>query len=298
MSDKSAVHRERCEYPEFLRKSTCNDMLRASKKDDPVGRLLLHEELSCSVPSEAVIKALITDNPLRVSMVNESGSNAFHIACSNVKAVNISIFLDFIDIYPDGLKQKNNFGMLPIHKLVMVATDSTVNVVALLIDTYRDSLKECNIELQYPIHVALAYPRKPSVEVCTLLIEKAPIAIKKADKYGHLPIHKACAKAGISPEVVEILIEKYQRGLTYQDDTGKIPLHWALIRPNADFEIVYQLLESYPEGVTISDNMKRLPLDLYMSLDFYANDITKHLVKVQQQLRTIRRGEDVKKVKK
>lgn len=169
----------RVEYPDYLRKMTIKEMLKASNHNELLnGRNLLHEELLRAQPDESVIKQLIQKMPERVSVPNEHGSIALHVACNNINSCDSSVILILLDAYPDGINIKNNLGLLPIHKAAMKCSDLSVGSLSILIDFNNNcTLSIPNKENQLPLHLALASPKVVSFEVIQTLVDSFPRAL-------------------------------------------------------------------------------------------------------------------------
>jgi len=169
----------RVEYPDFLRKMTIKEMIKASTRSElSVGRNLLHEELMRAQPDESVIKLLIQKVPERVSAPNEHGSIALHVACNNINSCDSIIMLILLDAYPNGIYVKNNLGLLPIHKAAMQCSDVSAGSLSILIEfNNNDTLSVPNKENQLTLHLALACPKVVSFEVIEILVDAFPQAL-------------------------------------------------------------------------------------------------------------------------
>jgi len=95
----------------------------------------------------------------------------------------LSLIKVLVEAYPGGVKQKNKYGFLPIHR-------------------------------------ACEYGQKE--EVIQYLDEVYPMGVETKDKQGHLPIHIACCK-NASLDVIDYLIHSYPGSMKIKNNFGYHP---------------------------------------------------------------------------
>jgi len=239
--------------------------MRASKEPtDPDGRNLLHEELERAIPNETVISSLIASNPARVSKLNDSGSNALHVASKYIKTIDPSIFLLLIEADAEICSVANHMGLLPLHKAAMNSSDLTKassRSFKMLLATYPDGIKIANNSGQLAIHLSLC-TKHPTMLIVNQLIESYPESLRIQDKFGCLPLHKAASNKKISPEIIISVLHSYRKGASYADINGFTPLHWLACQDKPNVEVIKEFLKIFPMAVHIYDNQDRKPVDL------------------------------------
>ena len=100
------------------------------------------------------------------------------------RLLEIAFFL--LERWPEGVKVKNKYGMLPIHYACQIKTATLQHFQS--------------------------------------LVEPYPEGVKVTTKNGRqLPLHIACFDA--PPDVVQYLIEKYPESINIVDGAGWLPLH-------------------------------------------------------------------------
>jgi hypothetical protein len=165
-----------------MRRVSVAEMLKLAKlRDDPPGRLLLHEELARAKPNESVIEALLASNSERASTPNDSGSLPVHVASGRIHDLDSSILLALMDAYPPALSYENVHGLLPLHKAVMaplVSSSKRANLdnITMLIEGYEPALKARTRTGQVPLHLAVSTPKVVSSELVELLLESGNVS--------------------------------------------------------------------------------------------------------------------------
>ena len=250
---------------ETMRRVSTKNMMKASKEPaDPEGRLLLHEELERAIPNETVISSLIASNPGRVSKLNDSLSNALHVASQHIKTIDPSIVLLLIEANPESCSVVNKYGVLPLHKAAMNSSDLTKassRSFKMLLATYPEGIKIANSLGQLAIHLALS-TKHPTMLIVNQLIETYPESLRIQDKFGCLPLHKAASNKKISPEIIISVLNSYRKGASYADINGFTALHWLACQDKPNVEVIKEFLKIFPMAVHISDNNDRKPVDL------------------------------------
>ena len=149
-------------------------------------------------------RALIRDHNVNVREEDEKGRTALHLALGardenssfggfggdlwpKDTPINIELIRVLLELYPDGVKVKNNIGELPLH--TACEKNAPIDVIKLLIDLYPDGVKEKNI-----------YD-------------------------GSLPLHTACQN-NAPIDVIQFLYDKYKEGASITDSYGKVPAHY------------------------------------------------------------------------
>ena len=165
------------------------------------------------------------------------GSTPLRFAAS--REAPLDVFVRILNAYPDGVKQADNEGGLPLHKA------KTADVARLLVEAHPDGVKQADEYGRLPLHVA------NTADIARLLLEAYPDGAKQFDKScGNLPLHNAK-----TADIARLLLEAYPEGVKANDKWGSPPLHFA---QTAD--IAHLLLEAYPHGAATKDKLGKLPL--------------------------------------
>lgn len=256
-----------------MRKVSVQAMMELATKPDPVGRLLLHEELSRAKPDKRVLQELLRCFPERIRATNdESRSLPLHVAALNIHTVDRATFELIVEAWPEAVGKPNAFGLLPIHKAVMAklprSTPPNMALLDRLVAAHPAGLLAKNKEGMTPLHLFINYHAKPLAEIIEFLIEKQPKAAEVVDAYGHTPLHKLVSKRP-DEEIINCLttvIDAYPAALLLGDSQGRVPLHWAVAcRDKPDLEIVAELVENAPEAVNKKDMEGFKPIQRLMS---------------------------------
>ena len=91
--------------------------------ENDVGANILFQELRKADVHEPKIREIIdSNNKILHYLTASDGSTALHIAAYNLKHVSSSLLKYIIDQYPDAAKIPNKFGLLPMHKGLLLIT--------------------------------------------------------------------------------------------------------------------------------------------------------------------------------
>ena len=124
-------------------------------------------------------------------------------------------------------------------------SQAPLDVVAALLKAFPEGAKEKNDYGWLPLHYA-AEKKGPNWEVVATLLKAFPEGAKKKNMYCALPLHDAIgSKAPL--EVVAALLKAFPEGAKEKDKNGDLTLHIA-IENQAPLEVVAALLKAFPEG--------------------------------------------------
>jgi len=114
---------------------------------------------------------------------------------------------------PDIAKQKDEYGMMPLHKAALYH-NTPVEIVAALLQAWPDAAKEKDSRLGLtPLHIA-CWNEAPS-EIVAALLQAWPDSSKQRDKHGNTPLQVACCVEA----PVEVVILLLNNWLSYKENT-------------------------------------------------------------------------------
>jgi ankyrin repeat protein len=200
---------------------------------------------------------------------------------------------DVIDVileaYPQSLEKEDDFGYLPIHRLLSGRWgDNISEMTSKIINAFPDCLvTPTSMDGELPLHIAskriecadvvrllLCYPdscqyrdhlgkfpldhaletREPNQTIIQLLVKQHPVLLSYPDESGSLRIHRILKKCSLLEktsydEVIEILVSGCESSLRVQDDSGCTPLLIACTQ-NHSLSQIYSLVRKWPEQIT------------------------------------------------
>ncbi|XRB09843.1 TIR domain-containing protein [Pycnococcus provasolii] len=123
---------------------------------------------------------------------------------------------------PGQVRQKNKYGVLPLHWAA--ANEAPLDVVRYLVEKYPDGVREKSIYGNLPLHFAA--DNKAPLDVVRYLVEKYPDGVREKSNDGQLPLHEA-ARFSAPLDVVRYLVEQYPQGVHVRGKQNKTPLELA-----------------------------------------------------------------------
>lgn len=251
---------------------------------------LLLDHLSSGRPDIAAILNICSNESSCCQLLLRDGSTLLHVACKNTKILSHpKVILSVLNAYPLAISSPNEFGFLPLHKAVSVASAEHIPSLKILIDHYPQSLMSQTRDGQGVLHLAITGPRMPSPDVIEFLCQKEPMVACITDAYGQLPLHKAAAKPRIDIDTIQILFQNNPHALTLKDNKGyfsiviyfhylhlcaflfsfcflcrMLPLHWIVCRGNPNIDVLLLIVEEYREGLLELDYEGLSPLVRYV----------------------------------
>lgn len=158
----------------------------------------LHAVLSIwntiSSPPFAIMKELADVSVTKKKIKGER--TALHLAA--LSNVNMTTFQLLIDLYPEAIKERNQFGQIPLH----LTTD--FHIAKLLINKCPETVMMADSKGRTPLHLAA------NVEVVKLLLSKYPSAVNVFDLQGLTPVHISVLKnkhTSVFEELVRVGLE-------------------------------------------------------------------------------------------
>ena len=205
-------------------------------------------------------RALIHDHSADVKEIDDKGMTALHHA---LQKSNFPIFIELVqvllELFPQGLKVRDNNGNLPIH--FACSSNSPINVVKLLISTFPEGVREKTERGDLPLHSACM--GHASVQLIQLLLDVYPNAAREKNQGGHLPFDLAVSHSFFDPsqsnlDIIKALYNSYPDAASIKTNSS-LPLHDAL-EMNAPFNVIKFLVDVFPQGVRERDFIDNLPL--------------------------------------
>lgn len=168
---------------------------------------ILWEELSEAFPNFDLLQE-ICQFPIVLHQEKSDGSIALHVACYNSNCLKSEQIINYlINLFPESVKHRNKYGLIPLHKAVTVTTVSQLDVVKSLIDRDLTTLSMKTNDGHTPLHLAISVPKVPCLELIDYLIMLNTKLLLIPDLFGHLPLHKAVSRSKVDPLIVEHLVE-------------------------------------------------------------------------------------------
>lgn len=185
----------------------------------------LHDELREASPNIELIENLCEAIPERAAITNQEGSLALHIACYNgfILEHGIEVIKLLMDVYPDSIKSKNNYGMLPLHKALSVVNRvEQLPTIEYLLSAYPEGLTSAGLDGVTPFCMLITQSKAPSLEVIQYFVRKNPEILKLPDAYGQLPLHKAVILPAkrMTAEILATMIEAFPFSASWKDSRG------------------------------------------------------------------------------
>jgi ankyrin repeat protein len=189
---------------------------------------VLFAELSEAFPSFELIKEIVDkDNQVLSERRKSDGSNALHVVCFNENAMKereiIEYLLSFSSVTSQTLvKQKNNYGLIPLHKAVCVTKSlEHLNIVKILTEVDLSTLSMKTNDGHSPLHLAISSPKFVYYEMIQYFLELNGQLALMSDLFGHLPIHKACSRSKETDlELITLLVEYCPSSMGIKDFRG------------------------------------------------------------------------------
>eukprot|EP00986_Skeletonema_menzelii_P005306 scaffold1900_cov147-Skeletonema_menzelii.AAC.4 len=232
----------------------------------PAGWYPIHSAIRRLVPSVTipnvgdavnVVKFLLNCDP-NVKFQEIHGQSLLVYACSLEYKSNIRTALEVIEAiceaHPESIRQEDNEGLLPLHKLCAntnLDETTAVAILRLLLEKYPESIRHESNRGILPIHMASMMIKSP--EFCSVLIDAYPGSerIPPTNPGARLPFHCACMKNTI--ETVAYLYNLYPDAINHETPEGAYPIHAAIrsvtdrgSNPEAAVDIVKFLLDCDP----------------------------------------------------
>eukprot|EP00964_Phaeocystis_antarctica_P077041 scaffold47726_cov53-Phaeocystis_antarctica.AAC.4 len=132
-------------------------------------------------------------------------------------------------------------------------------VVLALLAAHPEGAKEKDENGNLPLHFAVAY--EASEAVVQALLAAHPEGAKEKNTYGSLPLHRAVEEQASDAVVLALLAAHPEGAKEKSDQTSSLPLH-AAVAVEASDAVVLALLEVYPLASLRKDGSGRLPLDI------------------------------------
>lgn len=179
--------------------------------------------------------------------VNSTLDLPMHIAMRNARGLSDRVFNTLLDMNPEGVKEKNIDGSLPIH-LVCAAGVPSVYVLKLLLKAYPESLQKCS-NMCYPFQTLSGQYIKDDPS-----LEELEVSESKPRSWWDLflksPIPVYSSRDECDPkESIEV-----------EDETSFTPLHLAVLN-HAPPEAIECLIQSDIESLEIRTSKDRTALD-------------------------------------
>ena len=139
---------------------------------------------------------------------------------------------------------KNHRSALPLHRAILKL--ASLDLIDVLIELYPNGVCEKDENGLLPLHYACLYnfcmekhfndlrderDKTSWGWVLKTLIEKYPQALQETDNEGRLPLHLASSSAKTTPKALEMLLDKYPDAIARRTKSGKLPLHFAVEAP-------------------------------------------------------------------
>ena len=230
-----------------------------------------------------IVKFLLSCDPNVKFQEVVQGESLLHYACrcdygpSN-KIVALGIIKAIYDAYPEFIREEDNNGKLPLHRLCGYKDldDTTgLEMLKLLLKIYPESIQHTSGG-HLPIHIAIGASKSP--EFCRMLIEAYPGSERIVGPIGMLPIHYACMQNTV--ETVEYLYNLYPDSIEQTASNSFYPIHLAvagaMVKSTANpisgaaVDIVKFLLRCDP-NVKFQDLQSQSLLAYAVSLEYEAN---------------------------
>jgi ankyrin repeat protein len=229
-------------YPESLTKA------------DEHGCLPLHKLLKSRSSSIDDALTIIYRYPAALQHPDKDGYLPLHIECSY--QARSSIMLECIELYPESLAMADEWGCLPLHRLL--GNDAShVEEALTMIEKYPAALKHPDDRGELPIHAECIFQCR--ISVLSRCIELHPESLAIATCIGSLPLHEILYNDSSGTDAALMLIEKYPPALRHQNGRGQLPLHVACIH-HCRSSIISRCIELYPEALSQEDDKNNLPL--------------------------------------
>jgi ankyrin repeat protein len=189
---------------------------------------VLFGELSEALPSFELIKEIVEkDNLVLTEKRKRDGSNALHVVCFNENAMKEGVIIEYLLSFssstsPSLVKQKNNHGLVPLHKVVCITKcPEQFNVVKMLTEADLSALSMKTNDGHTPLHLAISSPKMVYYEMIQYFLELNGQLALISDLFGHLPIHKACSRSKETEvELIMLLVEYCPSSVGMKDLRG------------------------------------------------------------------------------
>jgi len=180
-----------------------------------------------------------------VTITNNNGDTALHIACQHCKDCNvISLLLMF---GPTSVNVYDNNGNLPLHyALKQLHPIVPSHVIAQMIQIQPSMViasRNANDPPFLPIYYAICDHPDSTVHI---MVDCNPQCLQVvADPYGRLALHIACRKGKTS--LIAFLIDKNPDAVRVRDSKHKLPIHYAsALQPSLPPIVLQQLVHTWP----------------------------------------------------
>ena len=156
--------------------------------------------------------------------------------------------LALLKAHPDGAKQKDKNGRLPLH--VAVERQAPEEVTLALLKAHPDGAKEKDENGRLLLHSAA--DRQAPEAVTLALLEAHPDGAKEKDENGRLPLHVAADRQA-PVEVMLALLDAHPDGAKDKGQYGLLPLHVAAVsgRYTWPVEVTQALLKAHPSAAML-----------------------------------------------
>ena len=145
------------------------------------------------------------------------------------------------------LQQKDNEGMLPVHRYIN-RPNPDMEIVSYLLDNYVKCTLRHDKRKRTALHFAVDHS-DPSEECVKALLLAFSKACEIPDVDGYLPLHYLLDGDRSNPIIAKLLIDAYPVAVSKPTKDGYLPLHCLLCNDYPNLEIANRLIQLFPQGV-------------------------------------------------
>jgi ankyrin repeat protein len=260
---------------------------RSAKEADSKRWLPLHYAVTTNLAS-GLVRLLLQSNPeaaeRKVLYQGTHSCNPLHI-CMRRQQPPLAICQQLLEFYPDGAREADGSGWLPIH-FMCAKPDPEVGVIKALLNV-MPQVMPLKGALMLPLHMICAKPLDPNlVNIIRELLRAHKDGAKVADADGMFPIHLVCAQrknpatgnAGPNAEAVSLLLEAFPKAATKANQNGLLPLHQICAAEEPSVPVAKLLLRAYKGAAGQTLPGKVLPIHQVVAQQLPNNDLLRLLI--------------------
>jgi hypothetical protein len=246
------------------------------------GSLPLHRLLTNKSSSMDAALMMIEQYSSALQHQNKYGRLPLHLECRY--QCRSAIIIRCVDLYPESLTSADNFGYLPLHRL-LENEYSSIDDALMMIEKYPLQLQHKNGDVFLPLHLECRYQCRSAMIIRCMDLYPESLAVADMDEY--LPLHQLLSNKSSYKDAALMMIEQYSSALQHQNKYGRLPLHLECSH-HCRSSIIIRCVDLYPESLTSADNFGYLPLhrlleNEYSSIDDALMMIEKYPLQLQHK---------------
>ena len=232
------------------------------------------------------IKLIIELNPELVRTTTTFGVLPIHTACRRNPTVDIIRLL--LELYPESI----NLQQYPIHTYLERSGDPNLEVLQILLNHDQGAVRTPDEYGNLPLHKVIGMCDTSVVDAVRLVFDAYPQAVYVQNNLGKTPLDFA-EEFGYSNDYVyfdelsfQLLFVVQARQVRIPHRMGQLPLHSAVQNDNVSLGTVKLMVEANPDSIRHADRRGMIPLHIACQVGNI--EIVKFLMKANEESQNMR----------